>query len=151
MKKNRRAFVSASAAGLGLMMATGRLSAAPKLAVDAALAHLIQGRPIEDARVTVDIPPLVENGNLVVMQVTVQSPMTPSDYIRSIHVIAEGNPLPEVIAAHFTDRSGRAAFSARIRLANSQRVWAIAQTNHGKLYRGSAETVVTLAACTEGI
>lgn len=151
MKLKRRIFISASAIGMGLMALAPRLRAASRQAVEAAMHEVIRGRPVEDARVLLDIPPLVENGNLVVMQVNVQSPMTSNDYIRSIHVIAEGNPLPNVITAHFTPRSGRAGFSARIRLAESQRVWAIAETGDGRLFRGRASSVVTLSACTEGI
>ncbi|WP_231970037.1 thiosulfate oxidation carrier protein SoxY [Polynucleobacter necessarius] len=51
---------------------------------------------IRDGKVTLTIPPLVENGNLVVLKVSVESPMTANDYVKTIHVIAEGNPLPNI-------------------------------------------------------
>ena len=41
------------------------------------------------------MPPLVENGNTVPMTVSVASPMTPDDYVKSIHVFNEKNPQPE--------------------------------------------------------
>ena len=107
------------------------------------------GKPVIDGRVKLVIPPLVENGNLVVLKLSVDSPMTVNDYVKSIHVIAEGNPLPNIFTVYLTPRSGTANITTRVRLADSQTVWAIAQMSDGKFYQGSAETLVTLSACTE--
>jgi sulfur-oxidizing protein SoxY len=106
---------------------------------------------IQEGRVTLTIPPLVENGNLVVLKVSVDSPMTVNDYVKAIHVIAEGNPLPNIFAAYLTPRSGTANITTRVRLADSQRVWAIVQMSNGSFWQGWAETSVTLSACTEMI
>jgi sulfur-oxidizing protein SoxY len=107
------------------------------------------GKPVIDGKVKLVIPPLVENGNLVVLKLSVDSPMTVNDYVKSIHVIAEGNPLPNIFTVYLTPRSGTANITTRVRLADSQTVWAIAQMSDGKFYQGSAETLVTLSACTE--
>jgi sulfur-oxidizing protein SoxY len=115
----------------------------------AAIQKITGGARIETQRVTLVIPPLVENGNLVVLKVSVESPMTADDYVRAIHVIAEGNPLPNIFTAYLTPRSGTATITTRVRLADSQRVWAIAQMSNGSFYQGYAETLVTLSACTE--
>ena len=104
-----------------------------------------------EGRVTLVIPPLVENGNLVVLKVSVQSPMTANDYVKAVHVIAEENPSPNIFTAYFTPRSGRAELTTRVRLADSQRVWAIAQMSDGSFWQGYADTLVTLSACTEMI
>ncbi|MEY3390416.1 MAG: hypothetical protein RL350_677 [Pseudomonadota bacterium] len=77
--------------------------------------------------------------------------MTANDYVKVIHMIAEGNPLPNVVSCYFTPLSGKAEFSTRIRLADSQRVWVLAQMSNGDFWRTSADTVVTLSACTEMI
>lgn len=114
-----------------------------------AVNKLLDGRAAQVGRVTLEIPPLVENGNLVTMKVSVQSPMTEADYVRAIHIVAEGNPLPNVVSFFFSPRSGRAAVTTRIRLGDSQRVRAIAQMNDGSFWQGDAATLVTLAACTE--
>jgi sulfur-oxidizing protein SoxY len=106
---------------------------------------------IQEGRVTLTIPPLVENGNLVVLKVSVDSPMTVNDYVKTIHVIAEGNPLPNIFTAYLTPRSGTANITTRVRLADSQRVWAIVQMSNGSFWQGWAETSVTLSACTEMI
>ena len=118
---------------------------------DEAIKKITGGAAIKDGRVTLVIPPLVENGNLVVLNVSVDSPMTADNYVKAIHVVAEGNPYPNIFAAYFSPRSGTANLTTRVRLADSQRVWAIAQMSDGSFYQGYAETLVTLSACTEMI
>jgi sulfur-oxidizing protein SoxY len=124
---------------------------AKKEDADEAIQKITGNAKIQEGRVTLTIPPLIENGNLVVLKVSVVSPMTASDYVKAIHVIAEGNPLPNIFTAYLTPRSGAANITPRVRLADSQRVWAIAQMSNGSFWQGSAETLVTLSACTEVI
>jgi len=122
---------------------------AKKEDADEAIQKITGNARIQEGRVTLTIPPLIENGNLVVLKVSVESPMTANDYVKAIHVIAEGNPLPNIFTAYLTPRSGTANITTRVRLADSQRVWAIAQMSNGSFWQGSAETLVTLSACTE--
>jgi sulfur-oxidizing protein SoxY len=124
---------------------------AKKEDADEAIQKITGNAEIQEGRVTLTIPPLIENGNLVVLKVSVVSPMTANDYVKAIHVIAEGNPLPNIFTAYLTPRSGTANITTRVRLADSQRVWAIAQMSNGSFWQGSAETLVTLSACTEVI
>jgi sulfur-oxidizing protein SoxY len=139
--------------GLGLLalgFCANPLSAfAKKEDADEAIKKLTGGAAIREGKVTLTIPPLVENGNLVVLKVSVDSPMTANDYVKTIHVIAEGNPLPNIFTVYLTPRSGTAKITTRVRLADSQTVWAIAQMSNGSFWKGSAETLVTLSACTE--
>ena len=130
---------------------TPALVFAKKEDADEAIQKITGNAKIQEGRVTLTIPPLIENGNLVVLKVSVQSPMTANDYVKAIHVIAEGNPLPNIFTAYLTPRSGTANITTRVRLADSQRVWAIAQMSNGSFWQGSAETLVTLSACTEMI
>lgn len=116
-----------------------------------AIQALVGSNTVNDGRVTLMIPPLVESGNLVVLKLSVESPMTPTDYVKAVHVIAEGNPLPNIFSAYFTPLSGTANLTTRVRLADSQRVWAIAQMSDGSFWRTYADTLVTLSACTEMI
>ena len=73
------------------------------------------------------MPPLVENGNTVPMTVSVASPMTPADHVKSIHVFNEKNPQPNIGNFYLGPRAGRAQVSTRIRLADSQKIVAIAR------------------------
>jgi sulfur-oxidizing protein SoxY len=114
-----------------------------------AIQTLVGDQIVQTGRVILDIPPLIENGNSVVMTLRVESPMTQQDYVKSVHMLAEGNPLPNILSAYFTPRSGLARVMSRVRLAKNQRVWAIAQMSNGSFWRGYADTLVTTSACTE--
>ena len=125
-------------------------SATPSDAMQAMKA-IVGNRPVNSGRIYFELPPLVENGNLVAIKFSVQSPMTQNEYVKAIHIIAEANPLPNVVSCYFTPLSGKAEASTRIRLADSQKVWALAQMSDGSFWRTSVDTVVTLSACTEMI
>lgn len=116
-----------------------------------AIAKIVGSNVLRDGRVKLVVPPLVESGNLVVVKLAIESPMTPVDYVKAVHIISEENPSPNIFTAYFTPRSGRAELTTRVRLADSQRVWAIAQMSDGSFWRGYADTSVTLSACTEMI
>ena len=105
--------------------------------------------PINKGRVKLGIPPLVENGHLVPVTVSVESPMTEAEHVKAIHVLTERNPLPEVISFHLGPRAGRANVATRARLADTQTVTAIAELSDGSFWSDSAHVIVTLAACLE--
>jgi sulfur-oxidizing protein SoxY len=119
--------------------------------LSAAIRNVVGEAPLQTGKVKLDIPPLVENGNTVPMTVSVASRMTPEDYVRSIHVFNEKNPQPNIGNFYLSAASGRAQVSTRIRLADSQKVVAIAQLSDGSFWQTSVDVVVTLAACTEEV
>ena len=98
-----------------------------------------------------EIPPLVENGNTVPMTVSVESPMTAENHVKSIHVFNEKNPQPNIGNFHLGPHAGRAQVSTRIRLADSQKVVAIARLSDDTFWSASVDIIVTLAACTEEV
>ena len=100
-------------------------------------------------RTHLGVPPLVENGNLVPLTVSVDSPMTAVAHVKSIHVFTERNPQPEVISFHLGPRAGRANVATRARLADTQTVVAIAELSDGSFWSDSTHVIVTLAACLE--
>src|SRR5665647_3605170 len=71
----------------------------------AAIRNVVGAAPVKQGRVELDVPPLVENGNTVSLVVTVDSPMTATDYVKSIHVFNEKNPQPNVISVHLGARA----------------------------------------------
>ena len=115
----------------------------------AAIRTVVGENQINKGKVTLDIPPLVENGSTVACSVAVDSPMTTSDYVTAIHIFNEKNPQPNVIGVRLGPRAGRARFSTRIRLADTQRVIAIAQLSDGSFWSDSVDVVITLGACLE--
>jgi sulfur-oxidizing protein SoxY len=125
-----------------------RAEATPQT-MKAAIHEVIGEASVRKGRVTLDIPPLVENGNTIATSVAVDSPMAATDYVKAIHIFNEKNPQPNVISVHLGPRAGRAAFSTRIRLADSQNVVAIAEMSDGSLWSDTVEVIVTIAACLE--
>ena len=116
-----------------------------------AIRNVVGEASIRKGRVELEVPPLVENGNTVALSVAVDSPMTATDYVKALHVFNEKNPQPNVISVHLGPRAGKAKISTRLRLADSQMVTAIAEMSDGTFWSASADVIVTLAACVEGI
>ena len=135
---------------LAATIATEPAQATPEQ-MRAAIRNVVGEAPIRKGRVQLDLPPLVENGNTVSLVVAVDSAMTETDYVKTIHVFNERNPQPYVIAVHLGPRAGTARIATRIRLADSQTLTAIAEMSDGSFWSASADVVVTLAACVEGI
>jgi sulfur-oxidizing protein SoxY len=146
----RTVLAGAGAAGaLGAVPLLVRPASATPEKMQAAIKSVIGEASVKKGRVTLDIPPLVENGNTVAMSVTVESPMTATDRVKVVHVFNEKNPQPNVIDAHFGPRAARAAFSTRIRLADTQTLVAIAEMSDGSFWSDQVDVIVTLAACLE--
>lgn len=140
---------AALAGGIVAASAGHRAEATPE-DMRAAMRQLVGGAKINRGRVKLDIPPLVENGNTVPCTVRVESPMTAADYVKAIHVFNERNPQANVISLRLGPRAGRANVSTRIRLSDTQEIFAIAELSDGSFWLGSAEVIVTLGACLEG-
>jgi sulfur-oxidizing protein SoxY len=116
-----------------------------------AIKDVTGGSPLRTGKVTLDIPPIVENGNTVPMTVSVESPMTADDYVKAIHVFNEKNPQPHVFNAWLSPGNGKAMIGTRIKLADTQKVVAIAETSKGEFWSASAEVIITIAACIEDV
>ena len=114
-----------------------------------AIAGFAAGTPVQRGRITLEIAPLVENGNAVPISITVASPMTVEDHVREITLFTEQNPQLEVLHCRLGPHAGRAEVSTRIRLATSQQIVALARLSDGSCWQASADVVVTLAACVE--
>ena len=145
--KSRRVFMAGAAVAAP---AVGAGRATPET-MAAAIKQVTGDAAVRPGRVTLDIPPLVENGNTVPLTVTVESPMTEADHVKAIHVFNEKNPQPHVFNARLSPRNGRAVVATRIKLADAQKVVAIAETSKGEFFSASADVIVTIAACIEDI
>ncbi|HJQ57372.1 MAG TPA: SoxY-related AACIE arm protein [Vineibacter sp.] len=139
---------AAALAGGGTALRPSVAGATPQR-LQEAIKAVVGEAPLREGKVTLDLPPLSENGNSVSLTVSVDSPMTAADHVRAIHVFNEKNPQPHVFSASFNPRIGVAKVSTRIRLNDSQKVVAIAETSAGDFWMASAEVIVTLAACLE--
>ena len=147
----RRDFLIATgslAGGVGLASTAGEADATPAAMQDA-LRKVVGNATVRRGRVKLVLPPLIDNGNAVPMTVSVESPMTPADHVKAIHVVTEKNPQPNVVSVYLGPRAGRASMSTRVRVADTQTVTAIAELSDGTFWSGTADVVVTLSACLE--
>ena len=154
-RSSRRQFLAASArlaagAGIASIVALPPAGATPET-LRGAIAEIVGGAQLREGRVMLDLPPLVENGNAVPLTVSVESPMSEADHVKAIHVFNEKNPQPYVLTARLGPRAGHARLSTRIKLADAQRVVAVAAMSDGTFWSASADIIVTIAACVEGI
>ena len=68
-----------------------------------------------------------------------------------MHIFSEMNPVTTLVRFHVSPRAGaNPTLLTNIRLANSQRVTAIAAMSDGSFWSGDASVVVTIAACIDG-
>jgi sulfur-oxidizing protein SoxY len=147
---DRRRFLGQTAAIVVLPFGFpfGSASATPE-AMAEAIRKVVGDAAVTEGRVTLDLPPLIENGNTVPLVVSVESPMTVADHVKAIHVFNEKNPQPNVFSARLSARNGKATVGTRIKLGDSQKIVAIAETSDGRFWSASADVIVTLAACLE--
>lgn len=138
------------AAGCGAVLLVRPASATPAT-MQAAIRAVVGSSPVRPGKVTLDIPPLVENGNTVAVSVAVDSPMTPANYVKAIRIFTEKNPQPNVVDIHLGPRAGRATVATRMRLVDTQKIVAIAELSDGSFWSDTADVVVTLGACTESL
>jgi sulfur-oxidizing protein SoxY len=134
-------------AGASLVPREAAAQAAKPGAHQELLNKLVNGKKAQAGKVTVRMPEIAENGNTVPITVSVDSPMTPQNYVKSVHVVADDNPNPEVMSVHFSPASGKAEISTRMRLAKTQNVIAYAELSDGSVWSGKAEAKVTIGGC----
>lgn len=153
MTATRRRFLIGAgsvAGGMALVAALPEARAADRpAAMQAAIKAVAGDAPLNQGRIKIELPPLVENGNAVPLGITVESPMTDKDHVKAVHVFTEKNPQPNVASFQLGPRAGTANIQTRIRLADTQIVLAVAEMSDGSFWRDEVEVVVTLAACLE--
>lgn len=141
---------AAAAGGLTAAPGTGWAQAlGQNESVDDALKRLFGGKPMKDgtASVKLDVPLIAENGAVVPVSVTVDSPMTPTNYVKHIYVVADKNRIPVVTRVTLAPEAGRAFMGANIRLGESGDVRAIVEQSDGTLLVVKREVKVTVGGC----
>ena len=151
MRPTRREFLIGSV-GIGLVSAVpmGSASATPAM-LEEAIRNVLGESNLQKGKITLDVPPLVENGNAVPVTIIVDSPMTEADHVKAIHVFNEKNPQPHVISVALGPRAGKASVATRIKLADTQRIVGIAEMSDGSFWTDEANVIVTIAACVEDV
>lgn len=82
--------------------------------------------------IKISAPQRAESGAQVPFSFSLDHPMTPDDYVKSVYVLVDVNPVPLVGIFHFTPLSGKAEISTRIRLETDSYIHVIAETSKGR-------------------
>jgi sulfur-oxidizing protein SoxY len=122
---------------------------APGKQMAEAIAEFAKGQRVQTGRVKLEIAELVDNGNVVPVSVSVDSPMTAADHVLQIALFNDRNPQRDVAIFGLGPRAGRAQVATRMRLSTSQQVSAVARMNDGSLWIATVDVIVALAACIE--
>lgn len=142
----RETLALAAIAGLAAFLAP-KMLLADEAAVAAEIKKLYGDKKLESGKIKLDVPEIAENGLVVPINVEVESPMTEQDYVKAVHVFADGNPLPGVVSYKFTPACGKASASTRMRLAQTQNIVCIAEMSNGNLHMAKANIKVTIGGC----
>ena len=143
---HRREFLVSLGVGVALSLAPFPAAATP-VEVARATAETLGNAKMREGRVALRVPEIAENGNSVPLGVTVESPMTPEDFVEAVHIFADGNPNPDVASFYFGPANGKAAITTRIRLAQTQKVVAVAKMSDGTVWIARKEIKVTIGGC----
>lgn len=148
---DRRDFVVGAAAAATLAVFLGRTGTAHAQdkppTFDEAFKKIVGDKKTEEAKVSIELPEIAENGNTVPYSVAVESPMSDDDYVKSVHVLSSGNPSPTIATFHFSPMSGSAKVSSRMRLAKTQDIYAVAELSNGSMLVGKRTVKVTIGGC----
>jgi sulfur-oxidizing protein SoxY len=119
-----------------------------EMSYKAALEAITGGKPVTPSgKVEFKAPEIAENGAVVPIKVTVESPMTDSDYVKAIHVLATKNANARCANIFLSPANGRAHFGTRIKLGGTQEVVAIAEMSDGTFLSASQNVKVTIGGC----
>ena len=101
------------------------------------------------ASVKLEVPLIAENGAVVPVSVSVDSPMTPTNYVKHIYVVADKNRIPVVTRVTLAPEAGRAFMGANIRLGESGDVRAIVEQSDGTSAASSSARSKSPSAAAE--
>lgn len=148
----RRRALLATAAGWPLSLAALPARAAVETeALDVpAYKAFLNGRTAQGGRLTLDIPRIADNGNVVPVKLTMRGPFSAGAEVRSVHLFSEKNPVPQMAVFHFPLPTPRIEIESRVRLAGTQRLAAVATLADGSLFSAWADVTVTVSACLDG-
>jgi sulfur-oxidizing protein SoxY len=138
---------------LGLLGAAGAVALvgmpahADGAGVAAKVKSLTGGKPVGAGDITLELPEIAENGNAVKVAFSIDSPMSADNYVKAVHVMADGNPTPEVATFNFTPAMGACSASTRMRLAKTQNIIVLAEMSDGSFKQAQQTVKVTIGGC----
>ena len=144
----RRTVLTAAVAGSAGFVSATLASPLPPSDDAVELVKQLTGKiPTASERLHLMMPRDFPNGYTVPLTLAIDSPMTESDHVRHVSVLAPRNPLVEVVTFHFVAQRSEPRISMRIRLAQPQYVLAVAEMNDGALLMTETWVEVATNGC----
>lgn len=131
----------------GLILYLPQFAQASTEMVSGAIEEIIDGKDSVNADIYLDLPEIAENGNQVKVSFEIDSPMTDDNFVRFVHVLADGNPAPKVAKFMFTPSAGVCSATTRMRLAKTQNVYLLAEFSNGSYAMAQSTVKVTIGGC----
>jgi len=125
--------------GAGALVAFGLPMSASAAAEDAII-EFTGGAEMGSEGVTLTAPEIAENGNTVPIEIDAPG-------AEAVMILAMGNPTPGVAEFKFGPLAASQSASARIRLAGTQDVVAVARMKDGSFAKASKNVKVTIGGC----
>jgi sulfur-oxidizing protein SoxY len=144
---SRRGFFAAAGAGCLAAAGVSGPARADLAAMNATIAKAFGPGPYKPGKVYLKTPIIAENGRVVPIQVTVESPMTEGDYVKRVAVFVQENPNPDVAIFHFTPECGKAWVKTRCRMGTTSPVIAVAEMSDGSVHTTRSTVKVTIGGC----
>ena len=153
----RRSFLKGFGAAAACAMALPHVSSAAEekksggpneMNFETAVAAITGGKAlVSSAKVKMEAPEIAENGAVVPVKVSVESPMNAKDYVKAIHVLASKNGNVRCANIYLTPANGEAFFGTRVKLGGTQDVVAIAEMSDGSFLTAKQNVKVTIGGC----
>lgn len=125
-----------------------KVSGPNEMNFETALAAITGGKAVTpSAKVKMEAPEIAENGAVVPVKVTVESPMNDKEYVKAIHVLASKNGNVRCANIYLTPANGEAFFGTRIKLGGTQDVVAVAEMSNGTFLSTKQNVKVTIGGC----
>ena len=109
--------------------------------------EITNGLGATESDIWLDLPEIAENGNQVKVSFEMDSPMTETDHVKTVYILADGNPSPNVAKFSFTPEMGSCSATTRMRLSKTQNVYLLAANNNEQFFMTSAKVKVTIGGC----
>ena len=145
-KISRRNAFQLIAAFTGTTMLPSMSFSQPNKALDR-INEITKGLGATESDIYLDLPEIAENGNQVKVSFEIDNPMTESDHIKSVYILADGNPSPNVAKFSFSPEMGSCSATTRIRLSKTQNVYLLAENNNDQFLMTNAQVKVTIGGC----
>lgn len=92
----------------------------------------------ENNAISIKAPVRAESGAQVPFEFSLQYPQDKDQYIKSVTIIADTNPVPLTAVYHFSPESGKVAINTRIRMESDAYIHVVAETNDGRFFMSKA-------------